>query len=283
MITLATTDIIRGVAGTATAVTYTIIGMELNTSTNVETYRVLAQGQLPSSSGALYTVPATTAAFIKTIILTNATSSNVAGIYLNVCIAGAAAAAANQILSNLTLSAYGTAVFNQDGWKTTDTNGNIMNYSGIPRLFYNLPTTAVTSGTGETKLFNMQVPSGYAIVGTTFRIYMYGNSSSTGTLIFRVRVGALGTTGDNQVWISTTSAAQVANARAGFDVLVTVRSTIAAIADGVATAGAVTLPTLIGAPATAAIAVSSAWYIDVDCTCSVGTFTAQVGSISEKK
>jgi hypothetical protein len=180
-------------------------------------------------------------------------------------------------------------VHNQD-WSTI-TTGKPTTLSGYGitdanplRLVYNLAAAVATSGTGETKLFNLQVPANRAVVGSTYRIRMVGNSSSTGTLIFRVRVGANGTTSDNQVWISTTSAAQVANARAGIlDVLVTVRSATTAIADGVAHAGAVMLPTLIGAPATAAIVISSAWYIDVDCTCSSGTFTAQVGSIEEVK
>jgi hypothetical protein len=132
-------------------------------------------------------------------------------------------------------------------------------------------------------LSNLQIPAGYAVVGSSFWIWVFGNSSSTGTLIFRVRVGANGTVSDNQVWISTTSAAQVANARAGFLVSVTVRSTTSAIADGCAWASAIVLPTLIGAPATAAIVVASAWYIDITCTCSSGTFTAQVGNIDEIK
>jgi hypothetical protein len=149
------------------------------------------------------------------------------------------------------------------------------------RLVYTLSSAVGTSGTGETLIFNKQIPAGRAVVGSTFRIRMAGASSSTGTLIFRVKVGVNGTVSDNQVWISTTSAAQVANAHAGFDVLVTVRSSTTAIADGNAHAGAVMLPTLIGAPATAAINTANAWYIDVTCTCSVGTFTAQVGIIEE--
>ena len=145
-----------------------------------------------------------------------------------------------------------------------------------------LATTAATSGTGETLLFKVPIPANSVRVGQTFRIKMAGASSSTGTLIFRTRIGTAGTTGDAQAWISTTSAAQVANAHAGFDILMTVRSIGTAgtvIADGSAHAGAVMLPTLIGAPATAAVNTTVTEYIDVTCTCSVGTFTAQVGVI----
>lgn len=268
MLILATGNTIQGVAGTATAITYTLSGVEVNGTTL--TYKVLAQGQLAAAAAAIYTVPASNIAMVKTLILTNATATQVTGIYLYVN----GVAAANQIAGPITMPAGSTIVLDQNGWS---------NLGIVGRVIYNLPAAVATSGATETMLFKVAVPAASAAVGTTYNVYCYGNSSSTGTLIFRVRVGTNGTTADNQVWISTTSAAQVANARAGFLVQVTVRSTTAAIADGCATAGAVVLPTLIGAPATAAIVVANLWYIDVTCTCSVGTFTAQVGSIEEVK
>ena len=142
-----------------------------------------------------------------------------------------------------------------------------------------MPAAVATSGTGETLLYKCAIVANSVATGDTFRVRVVGNSSSTGTLIFRVRAGANGTTSDNQAWISTTSAAQVANAWAGFEALVTVRSATSVQAAGVATAGAVVLPQLIGAPATAAIASTATWYIDIDATCSSGTFTAQVAVI----
>jgi hypothetical protein len=71
MLNLAATDILAGVAGTATAITYTLTGMELNAG--VEAYKVLAQGQLPNSVGTLYTAPSSTQTFIKSLTLANAT------------------------------------------------------------------------------------------------------------------------------------------------------------------------------------------------------------------
>jgi len=142
-----------------------------------------------------------------------------------------------------------------------------------------MPAAVATSGTGETLLYKCAIAANSVATGDTFRVRVVGNSSFTGTLIFRVRAGANGTTSDNQAWISTTSAAQVANAWAGFEALVTVRSATSVQAAGVATAGAVVLPQLIGAPATAAIASTATWYIDIDATCSSGTFTAQVAAI----
>jgi hypothetical protein len=148
-----------------------------------------------------------------------------------------------------------------------------------------LATTAVTVSTTETLLKNLQVAAGSAAMGDTYLIRMAGVSSSTGTLTFRVRVGALGTVaGDAQAWISTTSVAQVANAHAGLDLVLTVRAIGASgsvMVDGNAHAGAVMLPTLIGAAATAAIVSTAAWFIDVSAACSVGTFTAQILAIDK--
>jgi len=152
-----------------------------------------------------------------------------------------------------------------------------------PGLITVLAAAVATSGVTETLLHRLQIPAG-ATVGDAYRIKLTGNSSSTGTLTFRVRVGALGTTSDAQAWISATSAAQVANARAGVELLLVVRATGATgavMVDGVAYAGAVVLPTLIGAPATALAVITAAWWIDVTCACSTGTFTAQVASIEK--
>jgi hypothetical protein len=53
----------------------------------------------------------------------------------------------------------------------------------------------------------------------------------------------------------------------------------AVMVDGAAHAGAVLLPTLVGAPATAAVATNAAWFITVTATCSVGAYSAQVGFV----
>jgi hypothetical protein len=70
MFTLAATNTIQGIATQASVVNYTIFGMEL--ASGVETYKVLAQGQMATGSvTAMYTVPAATTAFVKAIHLTN--------------------------------------------------------------------------------------------------------------------------------------------------------------------------------------------------------------------
>lgn len=151
------------------------------------------------------------------------------------------------------------------------------------RLRINLSAPVVSSGTTEKVLLSLLIPAARAGTGSTFRCMMTGNSSSTGTLIFKIRSGASGTITDAIDWTAVTSVAQVANARAGFDCLVTIRSATTIAADGVGYAGAVQLPTVIAVPATPAIVISNPWYINLTVICSSGVFTAQVGSVEEIK
>lgn len=73
MITLEAADLIEGDASAASAVDYTINGVE--EASSVVSVKALADGQLPSSKGTLYTCPASTTAIIKSIILVNTDSS----------------------------------------------------------------------------------------------------------------------------------------------------------------------------------------------------------------
>lgn len=106
-ITLVAGNTIQGVAGTAAAVTYTIFG----TVTSSSGGQVLAQGQLPNSTAALYTVPAGTKATINLIILANSTGSLVSGVILYVN----GTTAANQIQPSSTLAAYAVLTVNGSG------------------------------------------------------------------------------------------------------------------------------------------------------------------------
>jgi hypothetical protein len=151
----------------------------------------------------------------------------------------------------------------------------------LKRLYANLTAPVASSGTTEKVLLQLAIPANRAVVGSTFRAWVVGNSSSTGTLIFRIKCGANGSTSDTEDWKSVTSAAQAANARAGFECLITIRSSTTIAVDGVGYAGAVQLPTTIAAPTTPAIAINGIWYINMTVVCSSGTFTAQVGSIEE--
>jgi len=116
---LATGDTITGVAGSATAITYTISGDEI--AAGADAFKVLAQGQLPSSVGTLYTVPASTEAIVKTIHLANMTGGTVTA-RLNV----KGTAAANAILPPISILAGGFAVYAADGWHVYNDQGQLL-------------------------------------------------------------------------------------------------------------------------------------------------------------
>jgi hypothetical protein len=118
-LTLAAADTITGVAGSATAITYTIFGDEI--SAGADAFKVLAQGQLPSSVGTLYTVPGSTMAIVKNIHLVNGTGGSVTA-RLNV----KGTAAANAILPAITILASGFAIFGDDGWKVYNDQGQLL-------------------------------------------------------------------------------------------------------------------------------------------------------------
>ena len=118
-LTLATGDTITGVAGAATTITYTITGDEI--AAGADAFKVLAQGQLPSSVGTLYTVPASTEAIVKTIHLANMTAGTVTA-RLNI----KGTAAANAILPPISILAGGFAVYADDGWRVYNDQGQLL-------------------------------------------------------------------------------------------------------------------------------------------------------------
>lgn len=102
---------IQGVAGTGTAITYSIFGTEIS-SGNIETYKRLGStGQLPTSTGTLYTAPATAPADVASITLTNTTGSDVTGV--KIFIGGSAAS--NQLTGSITVPANGSCVVGDSG------------------------------------------------------------------------------------------------------------------------------------------------------------------------
>lgn len=118
-ITLAAGDTLQGVSGTASAITYTIHGDAINAG--ADAFKVLAQGQIPSSIAAVYTVPALTSAIIKTIHLANPTGSD-ATVSLTVNGTGNA----HVILPPVTIAAGTWAVYADDGWRFYSTSGAVM-------------------------------------------------------------------------------------------------------------------------------------------------------------
>lgn len=130
---LASGNTIQGVAGSATAVTFTIFGATTPGTTVGPaaqfTYSILAQGQLGNSNGTLYTVPTGQTAFIQQIVLANATGSSVTGI--SISINGSSATAANQIVPTRSLAGFATLMVSPAAFATYDQNGNTLTASTL--------------------------------------------------------------------------------------------------------------------------------------------------------
>lgn len=120
MLTLATTNTISGVASVASQMTCTIMGMELNGTTEV--YKVLDQRQLAASVATIYTVPSSTTTFVKSIlIVNNDTAVRTFSLYVN------GTAAANKVTPTLEVPAGGQAVYEDGmGWSVYTVNGILL-------------------------------------------------------------------------------------------------------------------------------------------------------------
>ena len=113
MIILAASDTLAGVGSVASKLTVTLFGMELNGST--ETYKVLYQGQLPSSATTIYTAPVSNVAFIRTIVVVNTdTVDQTFALYRG------GTADSNKCTPTYSISAGGSAIYEDgQGWSTT--------------------------------------------------------------------------------------------------------------------------------------------------------------------
>jgi hypothetical protein len=113
-LTLAPTQRISGLAGTGSAITYTLLGDLINAG--VDSFQVIGQGVLGTSASDLYLAPTGVQAIVKQIFLCNVTGSNVTvAMHVN------GTANANKIAS-LTIPANGSATW--DGsWSVYDASG----------------------------------------------------------------------------------------------------------------------------------------------------------------
>jgi hypothetical protein len=184
MLTLATASTIGGVAGTVSAVTYSIFGMTLASGT--ETYLMLAQGQLATSAGALYTVPGSTSAFIKQIILANTTSSIVSGVILYVN----GTSAGNQITGSILIPANGTVMLDDDGLAVYDGNGSLQsaisnqtatNLTGTPNLPNGTTATTQAALDDSTKLSTTAYTDNAVLAYSTLVRTIYTTTVNLGT------------------------------------------------------------------------------------------------------
>jgi len=123
MFTLATTNTIAANASASSALACTIFGMELNTSTQTEVYKILYQDLLPAVPSTLYTVPSTNEAFVKTIVISNNTTNDVTFVmYVN------GTANSNKVTPVYNILQGGQAVYEDGkGWSFYTQSGILLN------------------------------------------------------------------------------------------------------------------------------------------------------------
>jgi hypothetical protein len=178
MLVIGAGDTFSGVAGTASVITVTATGVSVDATTGAETLSKLYQGQLPSSVATLFTVTAGKSYVIKTISVTNSGSAAVSGVQLFL----SGTASANSLVGPITLQGYSTTTFSENGWSTTDANGQILVVSttgGITQL-----TGDVTAGPGSgSQIATVVHAPASGITGTTLASNVVSSSlTSVGTL-----------------------------------------------------------------------------------------------------
>jgi len=220
---LETGQTLRGVAGSATSITYTVMGDEVSGGTDA--FKVLAQGQLPAVIGTLYTVPASTQAIIKTIHLANPTGSAVTA---KLAIGGTADA--NVILPPISIMAGGFAIYADDGWRAYDNQGRLRTVGdvgptgstgpsgpqGIPgppgidgsgedvieSVMLGLPNhTHPSSGSGTIQYNAQTLASSFTAIANTSYTDILSFSLSAGTYLVMAQVQIQTNVGDRSVTI----------------------------------------------------------------------------------
>lgn len=137
---------------------------------------------------------------------------------------------------------------------------------------------AVTSGTSETFLATFKVEDNTVAVGDVFELFAILQSSSTGTLTPRIRVGTAGTIADALVNVSGVSAAGTANSFVVVRAYVYVvqlgaTATMAAALNGTTTAASFT--NTAAAESVGNVPTSADFYITFAGTASTGTYTVR--------
>lgn len=119
MITLAATNTLRAVAGSASAITLTVYGTEVTGSTEVS--KVLYQNQLPAATTSIYTVPGGAVTLIKSITAVNLKNVDTTfQLFVNGTTTNTA------ISSVMTLPPFTAAEYDDMGWVFRGPQGQIL-------------------------------------------------------------------------------------------------------------------------------------------------------------
>jgi hypothetical protein len=194
MLVLAAADTLAGVAQTATTLTCTIFGMELNAGTEV--YKALYQGQLANAAATIYTSPASTQAFVKSIMIVNTSTSAQQTFQLF----RGGTAAANAIMPIMVIPAGGVAVYEDgQGWQMFDSLGRLMTSvtAGLLTASLVADTANQTSTTEAIVSPVLTIPANYCTAGTVidfqlaFSAAQGATANTTPGHLFQLRWGGV--------------------------------------------------------------------------------------------
>lgn len=186
MLTLAAGDTLAGDADIAAALTVTVMGMELVGTT--ETYKILYQGQLPGAAAVLYTAPASTTAFIKSVSVVN---TDVAATHqFQLFIAGTAAA--NAITPLVTVPKGGMATY-EDGKGWSAKNESMQELTSIYSIIPVEGNYGVTGSKGETINRELCAETNTVVAGGT--LFMQAIWLKAGTLVSNILLHSATTAG----------------------------------------------------------------------------------------
>jgi collagen type VII alpha len=148
MITLQAGSTLQGKAGTASAISYTVIGGD-SLASSTDTYQTLGQGQLGTSAASMLTtspVPSSTVYLVSSISMANTTGTAVTGITLYVN----GTASTNQITGTFTIPANGTAAYGRGIWQIYDATGSLV--TGITGPSGTAGAAGATGATGPNSI-----------------------------------------------------------------------------------------------------------------------------------
>jgi len=195
MLTLAAADTLAGVAQTASKVTCTIMGMEL--AAGVEAYKCLDQRQLAAAAGTIYTVPASTQAFVRSIAVINTDAANTQTFQLF----RGGTAAANAITPILILAAGGAAYYEDGrGWTMFDNLGQLLQRAALSPILSAVLVADTANQVSTTEAIVgpvLTVPANFCNVGTTFYFDLAFSAAqgavaqTTPGILFQIRWGGL--------------------------------------------------------------------------------------------
>jgi hypothetical protein len=178
MIVLAAADTLAAGASVASQITCTVFGMELNAGTEV--YKVLDQRQLANSPATIYTVPASTQAFIRSIMVNNNdTVSRTFRLFRG------GTANTNAITPTFTLLPGGCAIYEDAlGWSFYNNAGQQLTASGSSSSGA-VDNYGITGNLGETMDRNI-CPEVNTTIATTGQIFCQAIWLTAGTTVTNI-------------------------------------------------------------------------------------------------